>query len=386
MKRKMKEERLIDGVRMDDHISKGERLENIDNCKNLPEAVFREIIDVNDRVDGMNLKEVMDKLKSFHVNSNGSEDELKERLKKSYEKVILASGKDMSVSNMIFPYYVVIDFEATCDNKKIDRQEIIEFPAVLVNSKKQKIEDCFRMYCKPRINPKLSQYCMELTGITQEQVDNAETFDKVLSHYNNWLKKHNLGTKNKRYAVVTDGNWDMSKFLVSQCHYSNVPIPKWGKTWVNLKKTFKNFYQKGENRICLKTMLEMLNMEFIGRPHCGLDDAKNIARILLKMIYDGSNIQINERLASVRRVNINKNINDDDTEDSRTTLNDGDKSNMEDMDEEQIPKFKVKTYVQSINSTGKTYNRIRRQRLTAQTHLAREMFKKSNDVINLTIN
>ena len=294
------------------------------------------------------------------------------------------------------------------------RQEIIEFPAVLVNSKKQKIEDCFRMYCKPRINPKLSQYCMELTGITQEQVDNAETFDKVLSHYNNWLKKHNLGTKNKRYAVVTDGNWDMSKFLVSQCHYSNVPIPKWGKSWVNLKKTFKNFYQKGENRICLKTMLEILNMDFIGRPHCGLDDAKNIARILLKMIYDGSNIQINERLASVRRVNINKNINDDDTEDSRTTLNDGDKSNMEDMDEEQIPKFKVskknkiivialtliitskifnlcplfqvKTYVQSINSTGKTYNRIRRQRLTAQTHLAREMFKKSNDVINLTIN
>ena len=69
----------------------------------------------------MNLKEVMDKLKSFHVNSNGSENELKERLKKSYEKVILASGKDMSVSNMIFPYYVVIDFEATCDIKKIDR-------------------------------------------------------------------------------------------------------------------------------------------------------------------------------------------------------------------------------------------------------------------------
>jgi len=43
-------------------------------------------------------------------------------------------------------------------------------------------------------------------------------------------------------------------------------------------------------------MLEHLELSFEGRQHCGLDDARNIARVLIRMMYDGASIQVNERI------------------------------------------------------------------------------------------
>ena len=43
-------------------------------------------------------------------------------------------------------------------------------------------------------------------------------------------------------------------------------------------------------------MLETLGLEFEGRPHCGLDDAQNIARILLVLMEENAPLHVNERL------------------------------------------------------------------------------------------
>lgn len=43
-------------------------------------------------------------------------------------------------------------------------------------------------------------------------------------------------------------------------------------------------------------MLETLGLDFEGRPHCGLDDAHNIARILLVLMDEHAPLHINERL------------------------------------------------------------------------------------------
>lgn len=70
-----------------------------------------------------------------------------------------------------FQYFVVIDFEATCDkDTKPYPQEIIEFPSVLVNSTTGQLEDCFQIYVRPTYNQLLSDFCKELTGIQQNQV------------------------------------------------------------------------------------------------------------------------------------------------------------------------------------------------------------------------
>jgi len=50
----------------------------------------------------------------------------------------------------IYDYFLVLDFEATCDNNISGWQhEIIEFPTVLVNAKTLEIEDEFHVYIKP---------------------------------------------------------------------------------------------------------------------------------------------------------------------------------------------------------------------------------------------
>lgn len=40
-------------------------------------------------------------------------------------------------------------------------------------------------------------------------------------------------------------------------------------------------------------MLSELGMTFEGREHCGLDDSKNIARIVIRMLEDRSELRVN---------------------------------------------------------------------------------------------
>lgn len=70
-----------------------------------------------------------------------------------------------------FQYFVVIDFEATCDKEKNPHpQEIIEFPSVIVSSTTGQLEACFQTYVRPTCNQLLSDFCKDLTGIQQIQV------------------------------------------------------------------------------------------------------------------------------------------------------------------------------------------------------------------------
>lgn len=129
--------------------------------------------------------------------------------------------KILQTSSCIFPEYIYcVFFSERCKIYKAIffyyRHEIIEFPAVLVSTENRNIEAYFQAYCKPVLNPKLSKFCINLTGITQEQVDSAKPFPQVLQMFEDWLKEHELGTK-YNFAFVTDGPWDMGRFLYGQC-------------------------------------------------------------------------------------------------------------------------------------------------------------------------
>ena len=56
------------------------------------------------------------------------------------------------------------------------RQEIIEFPAVLVNTVTKQIEDEFHSYVRPILNPVLTKFCTSLTGIQQVIYQNMLIF------------------------------------------------------------------------------------------------------------------------------------------------------------------------------------------------------------------
>ena len=92
------------------------------------------------------------------------------------------------------------------------------------------------------INPKLSEFCKNLTGIDQNTVDRSDIFENVLKHFESWMSKHGLGIT-KTFILITDGPFDMGRFMYLQCKYSKISFPEYGMYWANLRKLFVNFYK-----------------------------------------------------------------------------------------------------------------------------------------------
>ncbi|XP_010330241.2 3'-5' exoribonuclease 1 isoform X1 [Saimiri boliviensis] len=266
------------------------------SASDFSDPIYKEIAITNGCINRMSKEELRAKLSEFKLETRGVKDVLKKRLKNYYKKQKLML-KESSCADSYYDYICIIDFEATCEegNPPEFVHEIIEFPVVLLNTHTLEIEDTFQQYVRPEINTRLSDFCISLTGITQDQVDRADTFPQVLKKVIDWMKLKELGTKYK-YSILTDGSWDMSKFLNIQCQISRIKYPSFAKKWINIRKSYGNFYKVPRSQTKLAIMLEKLGMDYDGRPHCGLDDSKNIARIAVRMLQDGCELRINEKM------------------------------------------------------------------------------------------
>lgn len=195
-------------------------------------------------------------------------------------------------------YLLILDFEATCDEiKRPNPQEIIEFPTLLYNVENRVIEDTFHFYIKPDVHSELSQFCTNLTGITQEQIDNdGIQLKDALQRHDIWLQEANLipqhqnGNYNDNdqihsFVYLTCGDWDLKTCLPRQLEHMNEKVPKYFMNWLNVKKEFAKVYNRKARGMV--EMLNMLELELEGRHHSGIDDCHNISRICTKMLEDG---------------------------------------------------------------------------------------------------
>lgn len=259
------------------------------------DPVFQKLALLNGEINRMRKDQLRKRLAELHLNTGGVKEVLKKRLKNYYRRKKLAAANIVRGVELVpYDFLVIIDYEATCqENNDHFVQEIIEFPAVLVEVQQKRIIGMFREFCKPVVNPVLTEFCKQLTGVNQSEVATASEFPVVLEHFEQWLEGWELGTRH-RFCVVTDGPWDIRRFLSKQCEISQLPFPKWSRRWINVRKSYGNFYDTG--RLNLNNMLENLGLQFDGRPHCGLDDSKNIARIVCHMLDDGCALKVNEKL------------------------------------------------------------------------------------------
>ncbi|XP_006780966.1 3'-5' exoribonuclease 1 [Neolamprologus brichardi] len=260
--------------------------------------VYKEIALANGHINRMTKEELRIKLAELKLDTRGVKDVMKKRLKSHYKKQkLMQTAAEGGPTDTYYDYICVVDFEATCeeDNPSDFLHEIIEFPMVLINTHTLEIVDTFQEYVKPELNPQLSDFCVKLTGITQKMVEEADPFPVVLQRVVSWLQERELGTKYK-YAILTDGSWDMSKFLNIQCRVSRIKYPPFAKKWINIRKSYGNFYKVPRTQTKLSTMLEKLGLTYEGRPHSGLDDSRNIARIAVRMLQDGCQLRVNERM------------------------------------------------------------------------------------------
>lgn len=130
-------------------------------------------------------------------------------------------------------------------------------------------------------------------------VDNANTFPEVLENVKQWLMMKKLGTRYK-FAIATDGPWDFEKFLSLQCNHSDITYPYWATRYIDVRKMFAFWF--GVRRCSIDNMLAQLNLEFEGKPHSGLDDARNIARILLALMNNSCRVTFNSIIKNWRSI------------------------------------------------------------------------------------
>ena len=190
----------------------------------------------------------------------------------------------MAASSDYPDYFLVLDFEATCDEKvRINPQEVIEFPVICLNSKTLEIEWEFQQYVKPQVHPKLTAFCTSLTGITQSTVDAGLPFSTVYSQFNDLLKEKDLIGTPAKFCFVTCGDWDLRSMLTRQLTLSKLKRPAYYNSWLNIKDAFVRHYKirKPEG---MAGMLRRLNLPLVGRHHSGIDDCRNITSILIQMI------------------------------------------------------------------------------------------------------
>ena len=94
------------------------------------------------------------------------------------------------------------------------------------------------------------------------------------------------------YIVNYCSPWDIDRFLKNQCKALKINIPHYFRRWVNVRKHFYNYYKI--HQVNVELMLQHLGLKFEGRPHSGIDDARNITRILIELIKDGADATIND--------------------------------------------------------------------------------------------
>nr|7N8V_A Chain A, ERI1 exoribonuclease 2 [Homo sapiens]7N8V_B Chain B, ERI1 exoribonuclease 2 [Homo sapiens]7N8W_A Chain A, ERI1 exoribonuclease 2 [Homo sapiens]7N8W_B Chain B, ERI1 exoribonuclease 2 [Homo sapiens] len=215
-----------------------------------------------------------------------------------------------SKSKQLFDYLIVIDFESTCwnDGKHHHSQEIIEFPAVLLNTSTGQIDSEFQAYVQPQEHPILSEFCMELTGIKQAQVDEGVPLKICLSQFCKWIHKiqqqKNIifatgisepsASEVKLCAFVTWSDWDLGVCLEYECKRKQLLKPVFLNSWIDLRATYKLFYRRKPKG--LSGALQEVGIEFSGREASGLDASRNTALLAWKMIRDGCVMKITRSL------------------------------------------------------------------------------------------
>ncbi|KAI0519031.1 hypothetical protein KFK09_006470 [Dendrobium nobile] len=129
-----------------------------------------------------------------------------------------------------FQYFVVIDFEATCD-----------------------------------------------------KVDGGVSLSKALFMHDKWLRER--GVKHTSFTIVIWTDWDCRTMLESECRLKGIYKSPYIDRWINLKVSFHEIF--GRVRCNLKEAVQLDGLTWEGIAHCSLDDARNTAQLLINLTRRG---------------------------------------------------------------------------------------------------
>lgn len=176
-------------------------------------------------------------------------------------------------------YVAVVDLECTCSNTNAgddtvrrSDMETIEIGAVMVRRHDFEPVDTFERFVYPVVHHVLTDFCTKLTSITQEDVDAAPRFPEVYRRFTEWL------THWQADQWGSWGNFDAYQLQLDARRHgldgelADLPAHVNVKNWLAKRM--------GMKRVGLGRAVQTAGLEWEGRAHRGIDDARMISKLL----------------------------------------------------------------------------------------------------------
>jgi inhibitor of KinA sporulation pathway (predicted exonuclease) len=176
-------------------------------------------------------------------------------------------------------HYLVIDLEATCDDRQAGdgkgavppkEMEIIEIGAVLCDAETLAPVGELQTFVRPVRHPRLTPFCTQLTSIRQADVDGAPRFPEAIDLLRDFVAGRGA-------LFCSWGDYDRRQFQ-QDARFHRVSLP-FGDRHLNVKKRFSAELGT-EERFGMAGALRRVGLPLVGTHHRGIDDARNIARLL----------------------------------------------------------------------------------------------------------
>ncbi|MCA9563430.1 MAG: exonuclease domain-containing protein [Myxococcales bacterium] len=174
-------------------------------------------------------------------------------------------------------HLLIVDLEATCwgeKGRRIKERETIEIGAAVLESGSLREVASFQSLVRPIRNPTLSEYCRELTGLSQDQVDAASPFPAVLKQFHEWLGRFEIS------AWYSWGPFDARQLERDGTqHELRVHLPS---RHIDLAERAANHF-KSRRRIGLGQACEWLGISYPKSCHRALEDVRIASEVFREL-------------------------------------------------------------------------------------------------------
>ena len=173
-------------------------------------------------------------------------------------------------------FHIIVDFEMARDarrGREHQGSEIIQFGAVKLNDSYETVSE-FSLYVKPE-SVRIDEDIEALTGISNEMVADAPAFAEALAQFLDWIGDEEVGIY----------SWSRTDYyqLHHECERKELldeRVQRLLDSWVDFQEVFGK--ELGiSHSLKLEHALKAANIDFEGKAHDGLTDARNTAHLFV---------------------------------------------------------------------------------------------------------
>lgn len=178
--------------------------------------------------------------------------------------------------------------------RKHCKQEVIEFGAVCLDDDLNETGE-FQCYVKPEYNDGVAKNITNITGIKTAHVENAESFGEAFGRFLEWC-----GTDYEIYSWSDSDPKQLKKEMALKNCQETKETQHMFEHWNDLQKTYDEMIFC-ERQVGLKMAVSHAGLEFQGRAHAALNDARATADLFREMKDNGSIRKIRNTLEEAKK-------------------------------------------------------------------------------------